>query len=161
MSLARLQERVCRVRILGTGMLRGYLLKFHKKGMDGSAKCDAFYTGNPDHYVLGRVFAINEQQKILLDRVEGLGKGYCEKMVEILPVCSLSAPVQGRQKASIYYATDIDESLKPFSWYKNHVLQGGREAGFDCDYMRLIEQTAAIEDPDLSREAQQTAVYRR
>ena len=51
-------------------------LEFHKVGRDGSAKCDAFETGNPDDSVIGVVFDIHTAEKNYLDQAEGLGVGY-------------------------------------------------------------------------------------
>ena len=49
----RLKERVGFFERCGAAYLSGYTLRFHKKSKDGSGKCDAFYTGNPNDVVWG------------------------------------------------------------------------------------------------------------
>jgi hypothetical protein len=46
MSVSRLVARTPSAQPLGRCALRGHQLRFHKVGGDGSAKCDAFHTGN-------------------------------------------------------------------------------------------------------------------
>ncbi len=77
MSIKRLLDRVPSAKKVGVGILEKHELKFHKiSNKDGSAKCDAYETGNPMHKLYGVVFHISEQGKSELDRKEGLGYGY-------------------------------------------------------------------------------------
>jgi hypothetical protein len=66
-----------------------------------------------------------------LDRAEGVGKGYAEKDV------LLTAQDGSLISAVTYIATKINESLKPYTWYVNHVLVGAREAQLPQDYIEL------------------------
>jgi hypothetical protein len=65
------------------GALAGHRLRFHKIGQDGSGKCDADVTGNPEDRILGVVYGLSRDDKTILDRHEGLGGGYDEKVVEV------------------------------------------------------------------------------
>ncbi len=65
--------------------------------------------------------------------IEGLGYGYQVKDVLIkLHDGSLI-------KAFTYCATHINLALRPFDWYKEHVLTGARENGLPEDYIGMIE----------------------
>jgi hypothetical protein len=153
MSLARLRERTPGARRLATCLLRGHSLRFHKAGRDGSGKCDAYATGNPGDVVIGALFEICPGQKSALDAAEGLGAGYEEKAVV------LEGAGGGRVAALTYYATAIDESLRPYCWYKRHVLVGARESALPPAYVARIDAIATWRDPDPRREARQLAVH--
>lgn len=153
MSLARIQARVPEVRKLGVYQLAEHDLRFHMSSHDGSGKCDAFYTGNPEDKVLGVVYEIDEQGKAILDDIEGLGDSYLDKEVELL---SLSGdPVTART----YYANRINSRLKPYFWYRYHVLTGARESNMPKTYIHRIEQVNCIADPDRQREQEQRSIY--
>jgi len=153
MSLARLRERAPGAQRLGSYALRGHVLCFHKVGTDGSGKCDAFFTKDANDLVLGALFELDASEKIHLDQVEGLGLGYEQKEV-------LLEDEIGRQvKASIYYATDIDASLKPYSWYKKHVLLGAMESALPNIYIENIRVIESVQDPDGKRDKQQRAIH--
>lgn len=155
MSLARLRQRVPSAQRIGPARLQAHVLKFHKiSARDGSAKCDAAHSGNPDDILMGVVFEIDAAEKPRLDQAEGLGYGYEQKQVK----------VTGDDGASIeaftYYATRIDPGLKPFDWYKQHVLIGARENALPPDYIAAIETIESIPDPDRQRHDAETAIYR-
>jgi len=153
MSLARLRERTPGARRLGSYALRGHVLCFHKVGTDGSGKCDAFATKDPSDLVLGALFEVDASEKIHLDQVEGVGLGYEQKEVMV-------EDASGRQeKAYTYYATDIDVSLKPYSWYKNHVLLGAIESALPSAYIEKISSIDSYQDPDEKRDKQQRAIH--
>lgn len=153
MSLARLRSRVPSARKVGSCRLNRHVLRFHKRSNDGSAKCDAYATGNDSDYLLGILFDINESEKPGLDCAEGLGKGYGEKEVAVVGQ-------DGEVHIALtYYATRIDASLAPYRWYKAHVLTGARNAGLPAAYIQQIEIVAAIEDPDRERERRELAIY--
>ncbi|TNF35418.1 MAG: gamma-glutamylcyclotransferase, partial [Gammaproteobacteria bacterium] len=72
----RLGERVPSCEPLSLASIAGYQLRFHKRGQDGSAKCNLFYTGNSQDRVYGVVFRMLSRERKRLDEAEGLGKGY-------------------------------------------------------------------------------------
>ena len=112
MSINRLRERVSSAKFLAVAILSEHELKFHKiSKKDGSGKCDALETKNPDHSVLGVVFDIAESEKLVLDQKEGLGHGYEEKFVTV------TSPEGESINVTTYYATNIDSNLKPYHWY--------------------------------------------
>lgn len=155
LSTARLRVRTASARVLSVAVLERHRLEFHKAGQDGSAKCDAFETGDPADRVIGVVFEIEEREKVELDRVEGLGRGYDEKWVTVTTVAG--DPVS----ALVYCATLIDATLKPFHWYKAHVLAGAREHGLPAGYVARILGIESIADSNPVRHDRELAIYRR
>ncbi len=155
MSLARLAARIPSVRRLGVGTLRGYRLVFHKAGeRDGSAKCDAFFTGDPTHEVLGVVYEIDPEGMDRLDAIEGAGSGYENRQVDVV-LCQNSVV-----RAGVYCATVIDPSLKPYDWYREHVIRGAIENNLPEQYIRGIRAVGTIPDPDSERAARELSIYR-
>ncbi len=153
MSLSRLRERVPSAQRIGVCTLREHALRFHKASRDLSAKCDAFYTQNPQDFIIGVLFKIDPLEKIHLDRAEGLGHAYQQKLVVVKAADGKAVT------AMTYYALKIDPSLKPYSWYKNHVLIGARESVLPDSYIHQINAIECMDDPDAERDAMQRAIY--
>jgi len=153
MSLLRLRKRVPSASRLGVFFLEKHELRFHKWNVDGSGKCDAYSTGQSSHVVMGALFEIDKAHKPALDRAEGLGNGYEEKYVQV------KSPYGDSCEAFTYYATTIDPSLKPYSWYLNHVLVGAQETQLTAPYLQALRSTQCIEDPDTLRDAKERAIY--
>lgn len=154
MSYRRILQRTPSAVPLGTFSLQEHRLLFHKVGQDSTAKCNAFHTHDPANTVLGRLYEIDATEKHLLDLAEGLGNGYEEKTIKVFNTTKRNAV-----KATMYYAIDIDSTLKPFTWYKHHVLIGAKEAGLPTEYVGIIESVPAIRDYDVVREMEQLALY--
>ena len=74
MSPQRLRDRGIDANKVGVFRLDKYDLRFHKVSMDGSAKCDAYFTGCDDDFVLGVLFEISEDEKKALDLMETAGE---------------------------------------------------------------------------------------
>lgn len=153
MSLVRLLDRVSSARFVAVATLPLHRLRFHKISKDGSGKCDAEETGNPEHRIIGVVYEISDSEKSALDEKEGLGFGYDEKLVEVLAD-------QGRITDSMYFATKSDSKLKPYRWYREHVLIGARENSLPEDYIAQIEAVDTIDDADTERNDRELAIYR-
>jgi gamma-glutamylcyclotransferase len=151
MSSMRLKARVPSAAVIGTGVLRGHRLVFHKVSNDGSGKCDVTESESDD--VMGVLYEINEIEKLALDRVEGLNHGYDEKAINV-------ELTSGEVVSAVtYFATNTDPGLRPYTWYKRHVLEGAREANLPSEYTSVIEGISAIEDSDKLREASELAIY--
>lgn len=152
MSSRRLQARVPSARKVGIGVLAGHQLRFHKASRkDRSAKCDACVSDNEGHLVHGVVFDIVEQEKAYLDSVEG--PGYALKDIRVT--------LQGgdRVNAYMYYATDIDPTLRPWYWYRHHVLAGAMEHALPDDYIEQIRTVVVEDDPDRERHLRELAIH--
>lgn len=152
MSQRRLRARVPSAEFLGVGVLGSHALAFHKiSTKDGSGKCDIVESENETVY--GALFEIAEAELPDLDAYEGIGQGYERQTVEVED--SLGQYVE----ASTYVATSIDPSLRPYTWYKRHVLEGAREARLPLTYLRRIEEAEATEDPNTERASRELAIY--
>ena len=153
MSSLRLRQRVPSAERLGLFILEQHVLRFHKISRDGSGKCDVFQTDDPDDSVFGALFKIDPGEKPVLDEIEGLGVGYEEKLVNV------KNDVGDVIEAVTYYATRIDPSLKPYSWYLNHVIVGAKEINVPAHYLKGIQSIESIEDRDTKRDAEQRAIH--
>ena len=153
MSTARLIRRVPSAILLGSAVLARHRLCFHKIGRDNSAKCDALFTGQEANLVLGALYRIDPVEKQYLDQAEGLGNGYETKQVTVLTTAAK------KFEAYTYYATRTDPRLKPFHWYKNHVLRGAVQLDLPQEYRRQIEAVVSIDDPDPARSTAETAIH--
>ena len=134
--------------------LPGHTLRFHKRSKDESAKCDAFATDDDDSAVIGVLFSFDPADRPKLDAFEGAGKGYDARVVTVIND-------KGRRRKVLTYLAShgaIDESLKPYTWYKDHVLAGGKEHGLPQGYVaEFIEPVEAVEDPDRDRDRKERA----
>jgi len=153
MSTPRLVSRVASARAVAVAHLPAHALQFHKRGRDGSAKCDAAFTGSASDGVHGVVFEIAVSEKPLLDEKEGLGDGYDEKVVMVKDAAGEC------YRALTYYATHIDASLRPFHWYKEHVLRGALEHGLLDEYIAAIHAIESIPDPAPGKHDSELSIY--
>ena len=144
MLVRRLRERAPSARVIGTGLLHGHTLRWHKVGMDRSGKCDAFATGNHLDRVHGVLYELSLADKPALDAAEGLGAGYDEKLVDI-------HTQSGVVPAHLYYATRIDPGMVAFNWYKAFVVAGARQHGLPAGYIATLMSAPAAIDPDPDR----------
>jgi hypothetical protein len=129
------------------------MLRFHKRSTDKSGKCNAFACGN-DNTVIGVLFSFNPAERAKLDEAEGVGSGYEHAMVTVIND-------KGRRRKVLTYLSTpdyIDDSLKPYGWYKAFVLAGGTEHGLPPAYIaEYIQSVEAIEDPNKTRDKKQRA----
>ena len=135
MSSARLRQRTPSARAMCKARLPHHVLRWHKLGRDGSGKCDIEYAGDESaDCVWGVLFEISRAEKVLLDRVEGLGIGYVDKQVRVQTEA-------GEMLATTYQAMPqmVDSNLRPQRWYKDHVLRGAREHDLPPLYIERIE----------------------
>ena len=153
MSTPRINRRIQSATVLSSACLAGHCLRFRKKSVDGSAKCDIEYTQVGEDRVHGVVYEIPAREKTVLDRFEGLGNGYEDKQVSII--------VHGSEviTATTYFATHIDASLKPYHWYKEHVLRGAYEHALPGDYVATIETVHSVHDPDTDKHTAELSIY--
>lgn len=151
MSPARLGARLESVDKRGQAELAGHRLSFHKSGSDGSGKCDIPRCDGSR--VLGVLYGVATADFAVLDRIEGVGCGYERDEVEVR-VGAESVT------AFTYRATHIDPRLRPFCWYRYHVLSGALAAGLAGHYVDAIRAVETIRDPDRGREQRELSIYR-
>jgi hypothetical protein len=150
----RLGERVPSASLVGTVKLPGYAVVFHKRGSDGSAKCNLLHTGVARDCAYGAVYRLAREEKGKLDRFEG--KGYRDAGIDI--------PFGGQGIRCVTYVAEpdyVDESLKPFHWYKQLVLIGAGFQRLPGDYVQTLEAVPSVEDPDLVSRREHAALIDR
>lgn len=132
------------------GKLLGYVLRFNKMSDDGSAKGNIVVSGNVSDVVWGVIFEVDERHRVPLDRSEG---GYGRIVVEALTV-------DGPLPTSTYIARAgrVDETLKPYTWYKQFVVRGAYDHGLPSAYIEGLEGVEAIEDHDEERNQRNLAL---
>ena len=134
----RLGERVPSANLLGVSELGKYRLVFHKKGQDGSSKCNLVQTGGECDQVYGAIYQLEQKHKNALDRIEGKGYGYRDQQIMMQD--------QGQEyNCFTYFAqrSHIAEKLKPYHWYKQLVVLGPRYLHFPNSYVIAIESIVA------------------
>ncbi len=133
MSTSRLRARCPSAMVRGVGFVRGRKLLFHKRGMDGTGKANAFATKDDDDILWGVIYETLLSEKENLDRCESLGVGYEHATVEV--------QVASRTVTTFLYqaiADRIDNSLVPADWYHSHVINGAIEHGLPLEYHAMI-----------------------
>ena len=138
----RLAQRIHSARQIGDSFVPGWSLNCHKRSKDGSAKFNIVAGGNG---VYVAIFEISVDDKIKLDHIEGVGRGYH----------TVNLPVPQFGICTTYVAEDsyVDESLRPYEWYKKLATLGARAQCFPDAYVQLIDEIPACEDPDKARHA--------
>lgn len=146
MHPARLSQRVPSSTPIGPAELPGYQLHFHKIGRDGSGKCNVVRSGHRHHRVAGVVYKLPAVEKSLLDAAEGLGQGY---ELAIRTVALLDSD----QEVFFYVAQRgfVDDTLKPYHWYKDLVVRGAQAHGLPPSYIAELRGVVAMRDPDARR----------
>ena len=130
--------------------IKKHRLRFWKKSRDGSGKCYIEYTGNDEDVVYGVLFSIDEIDHGYLSKEEGATSqysGYKEEKVSVITddgeIDAFTYTINGEDK--------IDKTRKPYSWYKEQVVQGAIENGLPEDYIKKIEAFESKQDKDEKR----------
>ncbi|MDE0394276.1 MAG: gamma-glutamylcyclotransferase [Gammaproteobacteria bacterium] len=137
--------------VLGVASARGFVMRFHKIGTDGSGKCTLIPTGNDADVVYGVLYEFADSDLAGLDREEGVHLGgYARHSLR------LRLPTGDTTEAMTYIAGEpyIDPACLPFDWYRDLVVAGAREHRLPPAYIRELELTPAVPDPDAPRAAQ-------
>lgn len=144
----RLVKRGIIANPVGTVELTDTRVVFHKLSKDFSGKCmivDGKKTKSISYGFLYEIDAIAENK---LDKYEGYGNGYTKKFV--------NCPVDDTEYKAFTYVAEskaIDESLKPYHWYKQLVIGGAKYHNFPDEYISALECVESIDDPDAERRA--------
>jgi gamma-glutamylcyclotransferase len=138
----RLSERISSAKLIGTSFLPDWSLRFHKRSLDKSGKCNIVSGSSGIHIA---IYDISIADKTTLDKIEGLGSGYVE--------ISLAVPDIGECKAYAAEDSYIDNTLDPYDWYKELVLIGARAHNFPVEYIDKIDAVIACPDLDSRRSA--------
>jgi hypothetical protein len=140
----RLALRTPSSRFLGKSCVPGWSLQFHKRSIDGSAKCNIVNSGRG---VYVAVFEMHEKDKQKLDEIEGTGKGYHNSSIDV--------PDFGTCFTYLGATSHICDELKPYDWYKEIVLLGCRKLDFPDRFTSTIEAVKNGPDPNDERSREQ------
>jgi len=158
MALRRIQDksRAPSARKISICWIDGYRLTFDKvsrnKGLM-SGKCDCERTGATADRVYGVLFEISIGDVDALDMAEGTrDKGYAKRLVTV-------DTTEGPFEAIAYLAQRKDTTLKPYHWYKRHVLMGAQEHSLPHAYIESLMSFESIDDPDFARAAMEQALW--
>ena len=139
----RLQRRIASAQLIGIATIPGYGLCFEKRGQDASGKGHIKPVSHPGG-VYGAVYQMDSRHIADLDKFEGPGYGHA----------SLELDINGDTYSCFAYvglSSHLEESLQPYHWYKSLIVLGAEYQGFPADYIRNIQQTPSLADPDPQR----------
>jgi gamma-glutamylcyclotransferase (GGCT)/AIG2-like uncharacterized protein YtfP len=147
MLKARLLERAPSALVRATGYIEGYKIKHNKRSKDGSGKCNLVKTEDDKDKVYGVVYNFLDADKLTLDKHEGVGSGYNTEEIRVITDT-------GEMGAYTYVADDsaVDDSLRPYSWYKDLVVKGAKQHSLPSEYISQLDGFEADSDPDTERE---------
>lgn len=147
MNLKRLILRVPSAVKASNAFLPGYKLVCNKVSKDGSTKANIIKTNISGELVWGVLFNIDNKEKPLLDKAEGLGLGYNEDTLTFLDQLSNS------YSAQVYIADSkaTDNNLLPYDWYKEFIVTGAIQNQLPADYISQLQSIPCTSDPDEKR----------
>ncbi|MEI8667278.1 gamma-glutamylcyclotransferase [Pseudoalteromonas sp. B131b] len=153
MSSNRLLARLPNVKRVGTAVLEGYELTFDMLFKDGSGKCSICPSNKEDALVYGVIYELNEEEKTILDSIEGAGYD----CVDITPTLLTGETVA----AHCYIANTHDSDVLPYDWYIKHVHRGALEAGVPKEYSDAILNRPHKSDTNKERAEIEFAVHQK
>ena len=109
-------------------------------------------SASPESAVPGALFSIPEDEKIRLDRAEGLGHGYDEREVTVTTAAGVR-----RALTNVAQASHVDDSLVPLSWYRDLAADGAAHLGLPQDHVAFLRRIPADLDTDDRRESEERA----
>lgn len=155
MNLNRLTQRVPSAVKVCNVFLPGYKLVCNKVSKkDGSAKANIIKTDNLTEFVWGVLFTIDKTEKTLLDKAEGLGKGYNEDTLTFFD------ETDNPYVAQVYIADSkaIDDNLVPYDWYKEFIVSGAILNNLPGEYISKLQSITCIRDHDEKRRTENYAI---
>lgn len=149
----RIGKRLRSARPVGTVELPGYVLEFNKIGGDDSGKGNLRHTGRPIDLAFAVIYSLDARQKPLLDRIEGPGYRVHWWRVQF---------GKQRLRCFVYLADEraIDETIKPYDWYRDLIWSGADFHRFPTAYIRDIGRQPSISDPAFQRDQRNRHVLR-
>ncbi|WBU55757.1 gamma-glutamylcyclotransferase family protein [Paracoccus sediminicola] len=141
---ARLAARCPSADAIGRAEAPGFGIAFDKIGQDGSGK--ATLRQDSTEAAQGVLYEITPAEIALLDKIEGVGRGYDRAEVavrsqhaEIMAFSYIAAPAFRQQ------------GLLPFAWYRGLVLAGALENDLPEAWVSKLAAQPYTEDPEPHR----------
>ncbi|MEI2822691.1 MAG: gamma-glutamylcyclotransferase family protein [Chitinophagaceae bacterium] len=147
MNINRLTQRVPSATKVTNVFLPSYKLVCNKVSKDGSAKANMEKSDIATDIVWGILFEIDNNEKPMLDKAEGLGKGYNEDCLTFTDENNL------KHIAQVYIADSksINNCLVVYNWYKEFIVTGAIQNQLPADYITQLQSIPCIPDPDEKR----------
>nr|WP_274519798.1 MULTISPECIES: gamma-glutamylcyclotransferase family protein [unclassified Halorhodospira] len=143
MLTSRLQARVPSATPVGRAFLQGHQLAFHKRGADGSAKCNANWTGQPEHWLPGVIFRMDAGQLPALDDAEGPRYDRIDVTVQNDNDTLIEAFTYRAKPDAVM------DGLQPTATYYRYVIDGAIEHGlpeWHLEAIRHVSRYAFVAD---------------
>jgi hypothetical protein len=153
MSSKRFLARLPLAKQVGVAKLPGFELTFSMLSTDGSAKCNIHKTHNMQDEVFGIVYALDEEQQALLDKIEGTRYDRSQVSVQLDSGEYVSA--------YCYIANTLVTEQLPFDWYVYHVYIGALEHHFPTSYLSRIKGQASVIDQNVGRKEAELSLYKK
>ncbi len=155
MNIKRLRERVPSATKVANVFLLGYKIVCNKVSKkDSSAKANIEKSENATDIVWGVLFEIDSKEKPLLDKAEGLGKGYNEDSLTFTDENN----IEHIAKVYIADSSSINNSLVAYDWYKDFIITGAIQNELPADYISQLQLIPFIQDPDKERREKNYAI---
>ena len=154
----RVEKRAPSAKVIGPAVLNNHCLTFHKRSCDGSGKCTIEYSES--HKVYGVLFKINTEDECKLDDAEGArpNGGYRKETFKV-ELCNAKCKEYKDVKTYIAKCNYIDRTLKPYTWYKQHVLVGAIEQKLPPCYIDYLMGIEAKEHCNKEKEKCELSIY--
>ena len=156
MLTERLRVRCKDARPVGRAHVEGHRITFFKRSADESGKAMIEQTDDSNDVVHGVLFDIPRHELEVLDKHEGVGKGYWRKagfeVIEQITKENVPAMTYMAEKSHIV------AGLQPYDWYKALILAGAEQHGLPKSYIEDIRSMSALVDPDKDRRARGQAI---
>lgn len=140
-------DRVPAANARGIAAASGFVVRFHKRGREGSGKC-TLVAADGAAEAWGVLFELTERDFETLDRVEGVHLGgYARQPITVRRSASETL------EAQTYIAQEpfIDDTLLPFDWYLALVIAGAVEHGLPAEHLEALRQTPSVPDTEARR----------
>ena len=155
MAEARLRRRIPSAKRLCVIPLIGHRFSFDNVSTkDGSGKCAALVTNLAEDRLLAVLYRIAADDKPILDGYEGVGVEYRDAFIPV------TLPDGQPTEALIYYPTNLSPGVRPYHWYKEHVVRGALENDLPDSYIAAIRAAVSMDDSQPEREALELSIYR-
>ncbi|PSQ72876.1 MAG: gamma-glutamylcyclotransferase [Bacteroidetes bacterium QH_9_64_21] len=154
MLTERLRNRVPSAEPITAASLPDRALRFHKRSIDGSGKCN-LVDGDEDSEVCGVLLRVNPDERTALDEAEHRGRGY-ER-------CRVPPETDDQTSEAFAYVAQpayIDDALLPSDWYKALVMAGAHQHSLPQSYWAYLDSVRTYPDPDGSRRASHQSLVR-
>lgn len=147
----RFSARIPSAKLLGKALLKNKALRFHKISKDGSGKCNII--DDDKRHIFAAIYELHSDEKPILDSIEGVGQGYRTEEFKLDEF--------GSCFTYIAQESHIDDSLNPYTWYKELVLVGCMNLKFPSYYVEEIYDVDANVDLDSQRHSVHMELVRR